>query len=484
MATPGHRERAAPPRRRGTELVLVLLALAVFALGLAMAGLQIDGRVPRELPLYVGVVAAGALTLHTALRAVAPWADPLVLPLATALNGLGLTVIWGLHRADDPGAAEADRQLVWTAIGAAACLTVLLAVRRPARLQRYPYLTAAAGLVLILLPVLPVIGVEVFGARRWIAVGGYTVQPSEFAGILLIVFLAAYLGAKRDVLALAARQIRVRGVKVFTLPRMRHFGPVVAAWGFALLLLVGTRDLGTSLVLFSVFLAMLYTATARKSWVGIGLAMFFTGASAAYLMFWHVRQRVAIWIDPFAPEVYSAGGGGYQVGQGLFALADGGLFGTGFGRGRAEDVFASDSDLVLVSIGEKLGLLGLAAVLLLLALLSGRGFAIALGARDPFLKLMLTGFAFLMAFQVFVVLGGVTALIPLTGLTTPFLAAGGSSLIANWIGLGLWLRVSDTVRRPAPAAGPGEDPTEAMRLEGPGRRPRGVSPSTRATPRR
>ncbi|MFC4561976.1 FtsW/RodA/SpoVE family cell cycle protein [Nocardiopsis mangrovi] len=469
---------------------MVLTALGAFALCLAMAGLQIDGRVPGRFPLYVGVVSAAALGLHATLRLVAPWADPLPLPLATLLNGIGLTVIWGLHHVRGTDTNEADRQLAWTVIGTVLCCAVLLVVRRPQRLQRYPYLAAAGGLVLILLPMLPVIGIEVFGARRWIGIGDFTVQPSEFASILLIVFLAAYLGLKREVLGTAARHLRLGRVKVFSLPRMRDLGPMTAAWGVAILLLVGTRDLGTSLVLFSVFLAMLYTATGRKSWVGIGLAMFSAGATAAYLMFWHVRQRVAIWLDPFGPDVYTEHGGSYQLVQGLFALADGGLFGTGFGEGRAAEIFASDSDLILISIGEKLGLTGLMAVVLALLLLAERGFRIALGSREVFTKLMLTGFAFLLAFQVFVVLGGVTRLIPLTGLTTPFLAAGGSSLIANWIGLGLWLRVSDSARRPpVPAVPtPAEDATVSLRLNGAHTRTfaeggdGGVTPSTRATP--
>ncbi|ASU82480.1 FtsW/RodA/SpoVE family cell cycle protein [Nocardiopsis gilva YIM 90087] len=455
------------PRRRNVEFALLLLAVVILAGGLCLAGLEIDGRVPDDLALFVGGFGGAVLALHIALRRLAPWADPLILPLAAALNGLGLTVIWGLHRIGGPTQSEAGKQLMWSVLGIVGCLVVLLAIREPRRLQRYPYLMAVAGLVLLALPMIPVIGIDAYGAHRWIGMRGFTVQPSEFAKLLLVVFLAAYLGMKRDVLSTAARQLRVRGVKVFSLPRMRDLGPMTVAWGFAILLLVGTKDLGASLLLFSVFLAILYTATGRKSWVGIGLLMFSAGATVAWAMFVHVRQRVVIWLNPFEPHVYHADGGSYQLVQGMFALADGGLFGTGFSGGRAAEIFAADSDFILVSIGEKLGLTGLMAVVILLLLLAERGFRIALASREIFVKLMATGFAFLLAFQVFVVLGGVTQIIPLTGMTTPFLAAGGSSLVSSWIMIGLWLRLSDSARRPPPtgkAHAQLEDATEVIQL--------------------
>ncbi|MDA8371377.1 MAG: FtsW/RodA/SpoVE family cell cycle protein [Nocardiopsaceae bacterium] len=478
MARPAHGDGASRSARpRSAELLLLLIALGGFVLGLSMAGLQIDGRLPDDLPLFAGTFTGCALALHFALRFLAPAADPVVMPVAVALNGVGLTVIWGLHRVQDTGSAEPEKQLVWTAAGMALCSAVLIAVRQPRRLQRYPYLMATAGLTLLLLPMLPVIGIEVFGARRWVGIGRFTVQPSEFAKILLIIFLAGYLGTKRDVLSLAARQLRIGPVKVFSQPRMRDLGPITAGWGIAILLLVGTRDLGTSLLLFSVFLAILYTATRRKSWVAIGLVMFTAGAWVAWAAFWHVRQRVTIWLHAFDPEVYrEENGGSYQLVQGLFALADGGLSGTGFGTGRSALIFASDSDLILISIGEKFGLTGLVAVLLLLLLLAERGFRIALDSRDVFVKLMATGFAFLFAYQVFVVLGGVTRIIPLTGMTTPFLAAGGSSLISSWIMVGLWLRMSNDTRRPDRARQPAEDATQVIRRDD-----SNVTPSSRAT---
>ncbi|GAA1106583.1 FtsW/RodA/SpoVE family cell cycle protein [Nocardiopsis composta] len=458
MARPGPGRGA---RARTSEGLLLLVAWVVSVFALVLAGLQLDGAAPAELPLFAGTLGGGALLLHLLLRRTAPRADPVLLPVAVALNGIGLAVIGGLDGGWD---GEARRQLVWTALGAAGCAAVLLLVREPRRLQRYPYLQAVAGLVLLLLPVLPVVGVELYGARRWVAVGGYTVQPSEFAKVVLIVFLAAYLALKGEALAVAGRQLRVRGVKVFSLPRMRDLGPMTIAWGFAILVLVGTKDLGTSLLLFGVFLAMLYAATRRKSWVGIGLLMFSAGAAAAWAIFWHVQRRVDIWLNAFDPEVYRAeAGGSHQLVQGLFALADGGLTGTGFAGARSAGIFAADSDLVLVSIGEVYGLTGLAAVLLLLLLLVERGFRAALDARERFVALLACGLAFLFAFQVFVVLGGVTRLIPLTGMTTPFLSAGGSSLIAGWVVVGLWLRISDTAHRPPPRPS-GSEPTELIPL--------------------
>ncbi|TDQ54851.1 FtsW/RodA/SpoVE family cell cycle protein [Actinorugispora endophytica] len=444
-------DETTPPsqRRRNTELAMLSVALLVFVTGFCFAGLSLDGRVPDTLWMFAAVLGAGSLAVHVGLRFLAPHADPLMLPLAVLLNGIGLVLIWGLHAEAGRPDSGAFRQLMWTGLGLMMCLAVLFAVRRPQHLQRYPYLMALAGLVLIASPMLPVIGLDQYGARRWLSFGRYTVQPSEFAKVPLVIFLAAYLGMKRDMLALAATQITVRGVKVFSVPRVRDMGPMTVAWGIAILLLVGTKDLGTSLLLFGLFLAMFYTATQRKSWVGIGLAMFLAGAYAAYLVFWHVQQRVTIWLHAFDPEVYYGPNGSYQVVEGLFALADGRLTGIGFGTGRAAGIFASDSDLILVSLGEKFGLAGLCAVMLATLLLVERAFRVALDARELFVKLMTTGLAFLWAFQVFVVLGGVTLLIPLSGMTTPLLSTGGSSLITSWIVVGLWLRVGDEAHRPA-----------------------------------
>lgn len=451
------------PRRRNAELAMLAAALLVLLTGFGYAGWELTGGIPAELAVIAGVLGAMALIAHFALRRLAPCTDPLILPLAVLLNGIGLLVIWALHQ-NNPDHGTPLKQLLWSALGVLGAVIALVLVREPRRLQRYPYLMAVAAIVLIAVPVVPVIGVEIYGARRWIGIGGLTVQPSEFAKVAGVLFLASYLVNKRDVLSVAVRRVTIGRIKVFSVPRLRDTGPVVVAWLAAILLLVGTKDLGTSLLLFALFLSMLYVATRRKSWVAIGLVLFAVGAYVSWAVFWHVQRRVDIWLDPFDPDLYRAVGGSHQVVQGLFALADGGITGTGFAEGRSAEIFAADSDYILVSIGEKLGLMGLSAVVVLLLLLIERGYRIALTARDPMVKMIASGFAFLLSFQTFVVLGGVTRLIPLTGLTTPFLSAGGSSLISSWIIVGLWLRMSDTANRPDPPRAQSEELTQEIAL--------------------
>ncbi|WP_067607774.1 FtsW/RodA/SpoVE family cell cycle protein [Nocardiopsis listeri] len=450
-----------PVRRRRAELGLLLTALTVTAAGLACASLAITGGIDPSVSTYVSVVGVGALGVHVLLRFIAPYADPVLLPVATTLSGIGLTMIWALQMSRTGGEehTEADRQLLWTLVGLGLCAATVVLARRPRRLALYTYLIALGALVLLLLPLSP-LGHEVLGARRWIMIGPFTMQPSEFAKVLLVVFLASYLGRQRDVLATVTRTFRIGGVKVFSAPRARDLAPMGLGWGMAILLLVGTKDLGTSLLLFGTFLAVLYAATARKSWVLIGLVAFAGGAYVAYLLFGHVQNRVRIWLNAFDDEVYNSPGGSFQVVEGLIALAYGGLLGTGFHDGYAQEIFAADSDLILVSVGEKLGLTGLIAVLFLLFLFAQRAFRIALGSRDVFLKLTALGCGFLTAFDVFIVLGGATRIIPLTGMTTPFLSAGGSALMANWVIVGLLSTIGDTARRPQETFSAGLAPSD------------------------
>lgn len=456
-----------PVPRRGAELALLLASLGATAAALGSASLAITGGIDPAVVTYLLVIGVGSLVLHVLLRFTAPYADPILLPVATALSGLGITIIWALQmsRGSEPAHTEADRQLMWTLAGMTLCALTVLFVRQPRRLTLYTYLIALAALILLLLPLSP-LGHEVLGARRWIALGPFTVQPSEFAKVLLVIFLASYLGRRREVLALVTRTFRIGGVKVFSAPRARDLAPMGVGWGLAILLLVGTKDLGTSLLLFGTFLAVLYAATARKSWVLIGLVAFSAGAYVAYLLFGHVRNRVEIWLHAFEPEVYDAPGGSFQVVEGMIALAYGGLLGTGFHAGHAQEIFASDSDLILVSVGEKLGATGLIAVLTLLFLFAQRAFRIALGSRDVFLKLTALGYGFITAFDVFIVLGGATLIIPLTGMTTPFMSAGGSALMANWLIVGLLLTISETARRPqesfSAGLAPGDPATEVI----------------------
>lgn len=438
--------------RRGVELAMLAFALFVAMAAYASVGLARQGSLPPRMLAYgIGLGALVAIA-HVVVRRTAPYADPLLLPLVTMLNGLGLVLI---HRLDvavaeqarllgnDPPGADAPAQLLYTGIGVALFVAVLVSVRDHRVLQRYIYTAGAAGLVLLALPgLLPSSISEVNGAKLWIRVGGFSIQPGEFAKLALMVFFAGYLVAKRDVLSLAGRR-----VLLIDLPRARDLGPVLAAWVVSLGVLVLERDLGTSLLFFGIFVTMLYIATERTSWLLIGLGLFVSGAFLASRLFSHVQQRIDIWLHPFAGDNPTTDA--YQLVQGLYGLAQGGLLGTGLGQGRPEMVPFANTDFIVATLGEELGLTGLMAVLLVFVLIVQRGLRSALAARDPFAKLLAAGLAFALALQVFIVVGGVTRLIPLTGLTTPFLSYGGSSLLANWALVALLMRISDSVRRPA-----------------------------------
>lgn len=450
----------APRSRRGTELLLLVLSVGVAALSYGLVGLGVDGTWSPGVLWYGGALAALAAVVHGVVRWRAPYADPVLLPVAVALNGLGLAMIHRIDLAD--GGAQAPRQLLWSAIGVVAATVVVIALRDHRVLRRYTFVAMVVSLVLLLLPLLPVLGRTVNGARIWIGIGPLSFQPGEIAKITLAIFFAGYLVTARDTLSLAGR--RFLGLQ---LPRGRDLGPILVAWAGSVGVLVLQRDLGTSLLFFGLFVAVLYLATERVSWIAIGLALFAAGAYLAHSLFGHVQQRVSGWLEPFDPEVYeNAAGGSYQLVQGLFGLANGGLTGTGLGRGRPDLVPFANSDFILASLGEELGLAGLFAVLALYLVVVERGLRTAIGVRDGFGKLLAGGLAFTVALQCFVVAGGVLRVIPLTGLTMPFLAAGGSSLLTNWIIIALLLRISDAARRPAPAAppaGPATGETQIVR---------------------
>ncbi|MQA94297.1 MAG: FtsW/RodA/SpoVE family cell cycle protein [Streptosporangiales bacterium] len=419
----------------------------------AAAGLGMDGQVPAGMLGYGLGFGALVAVAHGVMRWVAPWSDPLLLPLATMLNGIGLVMIWRIQlpleqlRKDGVPVAvsSATSQLMWTGLGIALFVAVLVMFREPRVLQRYTYLAGFAGLVLLAIPaLLPASMSSIQGAKIWIRIGGFSIQPGEFAKLALLVFFAGYLVAKRDVLALAGKRLLF-----IDLPRARDLGPILIVWFVSMLVLVAERDLGTSLLFFGTFLVLLYVATQRTSWVLIGLALFAGGAFIAYQLFSHVQARFDIWLNPWA-HYDDPIGGSFQLVKGLFGLAAGGVLGTGLGQGRPQDVPLSQSDFIVTSIGEELGLTGLMAVLLIYVFLVERGLRTAIATRDPFVKLFAAGLAFIITLQVFIVVGGVTRLIPLTGLTTPFLSAGGSSLLANWVIIALLARMSDTSRRPAP----------------------------------
>jgi len=456
-----------PRGRRRTELAMLVFAVGVVLLAYASVGLSMTGRIPAGIVGYGLAFAVLMLLAHLAIRWLAPWADPLMLPLAALLNGLGIVMIYRLQQSGRDGNAgrliatmstsTTLLQLVWSTVGVAAFVAVLALVREPRTLQRYTYTFGAVGLLLLAIPaLLPASLSEVNGAKVWISIGSFSVQPGEFAKLALAVFFAGYLVAKRDVLSLAGR--RVLGID---LPRARDLGPVLIAWVASLLILIFETDIGQSALFFGMFLVMLYIATQRTSWLLIGGALFLSGAFVASKLFAHVGERVTIWLHPFDPQnVYHSS---YQLVQGLYGMGFGGVLGTGLGNGQPYWTPLVQSDFIFTAFGEELGLTGLMAILLIYGLIVERGLRAAVAVRDPFSKLLAGGLAFVLALQVFVIVGGVTQLIPLTGITTPFLSQGGSSLVASWMLIAVLMRVSDTARRPAPQPIQEEGMTQVVR---------------------
>jgi cell division protein FtsW (lipid II flippase) len=467
-----------PRGRRRTEMLMLAFSILVVVLAYACVGFGLNGKIPATLPGYCGGFAVIMIAAHLAVRRFAPWADPLMLPLAALLNGLGIVMIYRLQEAGRNGnagsgspistltASSTVLQLMWTAVGVVGFVLVLAVIREPRVLQRYTYTLGAVGLVLLAIPaVLPDSMSAIQGAKVWIIVGGFEIQPGEFAKLALAVFFAGYLVAKRDVLALAGR--RILGID---LPRARDLGPVLIAWAASLLILIFETDIGTSALFFGLFVAMIYIATQRTSWLLIGLSLFIGGAWLASTLISHVGARFAAWLHPFTaanvncpatigPHCVSS----YQVVQGLYGLGFGGIFGTGLGHGQPFWTPLVQSDFIITAFGEELGLTGLMALLLIFGLLVQRGLRAALSVKDPFAKLLAGGLSFVLALQVFVIVGGVTRLIPLTGITTPFLSQGGSSLVASWALIALLMRISDTARKPAPQPIQDEGMTQVVR---------------------
>ncbi len=433
-----------PRTRRNVELVLLLLAVGITLLAWVNVDLGVRETVPAQLVTVGGGLLGLGVAFHLVLRWKASFADPLLLPIATLLNGFGLVMI---HRIDlSKGStgldSDAARQLLWTALSVIIAAVVMFVLKDHRMLRRKTFTAMAIGLVLLLLPLLPGLGQTIYGSRIWIRIGPMSFQPGEIAKIALTVFFAGYLVQVRDVLSLAGRK-----VLGFTFPRGRDLGPILIAWLLSLAVLVFEKDLGSSLLFFGLFVAMLYVATERVGWIAIGLLLFAGGAYLAFRIFGHVQERVALWLDPFAADSIAKSD---QLAKGLMGMAAGGLFGKGLGQGRPWMVAFANSDFIFPSFGEELGLFGVCALLVLYALFVERGLRTALGVRDGFGKLLATGLSFSVALQVFVVIGGVTRVIPLTGLTTPFMSLGGSALLANWTLMAVLLRISDQARRPVP----------------------------------
>jgi cell division protein FtsW (lipid II flippase) len=457
-----------PPGRRRTELLMLIFAIGVVLAAYASVGLGLNGKLPAGLIEYGIAFAVLVFAAHVAVRKLAPWADPLLLPLAALLNGLGIVMIYRLQasgRDGNPGVkistispSTTALQVVWSAIGLLAFVLVLLLIRETRVLQRYTYTLGAAGLVLLAIPaLLPASLSEIQGAKVWITVGGFSIQPGEFAKLALAVFFAGYLVAKRDVLALAGK--RILGID---LPRGRDLGPVLIAWAASLLILIFETDIGTSAIFFGLFVSMIYIATQRTSWLLIGIGLFLVGSYTASKLSSHVTERFTIWLHPFAGN--NATHSAFQLVQGLEGMAYGGVLGSGLGHGAPFYTPLAQSDFIISAFGEELGLTGLMAILIVFGLIVQRGLRAAVQVRDPFAKLLAGGLSFVLALQVFVIVGGVTGLIPLTGITTPFMSQGGSSLISSWALVGLLMRISDTARRPAPQPIQDEGMTQIVRV--------------------
>jgi cell division protein FtsW (lipid II flippase) len=404
--------------------------VAVFAGAYALASLGRTASVPATVGPFLALVIGLFVMAHLAVRRWAPGADGTVLPLAGLLNGIGYVFI---ARLDEDGDL-AFRQALWTAVGILAFIATVYFVKRPRDLERYRYSALLVAIVLIMMPLLPVLGKTVKGARIWIGLGPFTFQPGEIAKLCLAVFFAAYLVEKRELLALPVWP-RSRPV----LPDPKHLGPVILAWGVAMVVIVAEKDLGTALLFFTLFMVMLWVSTGRARYLAVGFGLFGFGAFVAWLLFSHVQVRVTTWIDPYE----TADTGGYQILQGWYAMADGGVTGRGLGLGLGNRVPEAENDFIFAIIAEELGLLGTTAIICAFLLLVGSGLRIALAQQGAFEKLLATGLTTLLGVQAFIILGGVTRVLPLTGVVLPFVSYGGSALLANYVLLGLLVRLSD-----------------------------------------
>jgi cell division protein FtsW (lipid II flippase) len=422
-------------RRANTELGLLVLALIVCLVAYALVGLARQPRLPVGMAGYGGILAAIALATHLFTRRVAPGADPLLFPLAFVLNGLGLVMIRRIDYAlsADEASSLAPSQTVWTMVGVVLLVATLLIVRDYEMLDRYRYVIGITAIVLLLMPLLPLVGATINGARLWIRFAGFSIQPGEFAKLGLAIFFASYLAENRQLLTVATNR-----VGPLMVPPARAFGPLFAMWGLSLSVLVFQRDLGLSLLLFGLFIAMMYVATSRVIYVIGGLGLFALGGYTAYLLFDHVQDRISIWLDLWNSDAFGAG----QLQQSLFALGSGGLAGVGLGQGHPNLIPIVSTDFIFSAFGEESGLLGTTALLLCYVLFVGRGYRVALRCPTEFGQLLALGLVTLYALQVFIIVGGVTRLIPLTGLTLPFVSYGGSSLLANYMLVALLIRVS------------------------------------------
>jgi cell division protein FtsW (lipid II flippase) len=424
--------------RRNTELGLLVLSSLVTVGAYVLASLPEDGSMPANIVPFLGVVLGLQLAAHVAVRKLAPRADGMLLPLATLLAGLGYVFIVRLDEAAREPAGLAGLQTMWMIVGMAAFVGTLVVVRDVRMLERMRYTAGLVGIVLLLMPLLPVVGQTVNGSRIWVSFGPINFQPGEFAKIALAIFFAGYLVEKADLLRIS------KEIGPIPVPDPKHLGPVLVAWGASLVVMVAERDLGSSLLFFALFLVIIWVATQRVSYLVVGLLLFAVGATFAHSQFTHVQARVDTWLDPWPV----ADGAGFQVVQSAFALADGGITGTGIGLGEPLLIPEVETDFIFAAIGEELGLLGAGAIIITFLLIIGAGLRIAQNTSNGFEQLLATGLTLMIGLQAFIIMGGVVRLMPLTGVTLPFVSYGGSSLLANFMLLALLMRISDeAVRR-------------------------------------
>ena len=448
MTAPRTDATARPGRSR--ELLMLLLAGTVTLLALISAELGQGNTATIEMLWILGGFILVFGVAHAILRFLAPWSDQVLLPVVAALNGLGLVMIHRLDMAN--GTSLVRSQVMWTVLGVAMFVAVMVLLRDHRSLSRYSYILGLVGLLLLALPLVWPSSIN-SDARIWISIGPFSVQPGEFAKVLLLIFFAQLLVNKRSLFNVAGK--RVLGIDF---PRLRDLGPILVVWGIALVIMALQNDFGPALLLFGTVLGMLYIATARGSWLLIGLILVAVGGFGVYQVSAKIQDRVSHFVDPIAH--YDSGG--YQLSQALFGMSWGGVTGTGLGNGYPQNVPVAHSDFILAAFGEELGFVGLAAIILLFAILIARGMNAAMQVRDSFGKLLASGLALTIAIQVFVVVAGISKLMPLTGLTTPFMSAGGSSLLANYILLAILLRISDSARRPWGTTAPAQEPAEEV----------------------
>jgi peptidoglycan glycosyltransferase len=419
-------------RRRSTELALIFMAAAITGVAYTLASLGANAVIPARLGPFLGLVLMLIGVAHIAVRILARGADGTLLPLVVLLHGIGYVMI---SRLDDKFAAQ---QSLWSLVSIAAFVLTLFIVQRPSDLARFKWTFFLIGAVLLMLPMVPGFGQNINGARIWVDLGPLGFQPGEFAKLALAIFLAGYLSERRELIT--ASTWKIGPVR---LPEMQYIAPVIVAWAFAVLVMVGERDLGSSLMFFTLFVVMMWVATERVSYLVMGFLMFGIAAYASWRMFDHVQTRVDIWLDPWSDQY----GNGWQIVQSLYGIGDGGVAGRGLGRGTPNTIPYAESDFIFAAIGEELGLIGATSVLMAYLLLIGGGLRIALRTDRTFEKLLATGLTTIVGVQAFIIMGGVVKVVPLTGITLPFVSYGGSSLLANYILLALLLRLSDTGAR-------------------------------------